>query len=147
MKRHTTTMIQAGGANHPLIATSDHPTMRFTAERDRDLRAVARLLVKSAAEAMTPAELADRTVHHTAPGYYADYDYAVHIVPRVMRMPREQAALRSHGKWLEIADRAVEALAEGKASNMSAAIAYVLGVGRASRFFISVATARRLLGI
>lgn len=146
MKRHTS-IIQAGDANLPLVATSDRPTMRFTAERDRDLRAVARLLVKGSGEAMTPAELADRTVHHKAPGYYADYDYAVHVVPRVMRWPRSKAETYRYGKWLEIADRAQRALAEGKAPNLSAAIAYVLGMGCASRFFISVATARRILGI
>lgn len=146
MKPHISSPTPAAKAlGLPLIATSDKPTMRFTAERNRDLRAIARRLVKMSDEPMTDAELVERTILHTAPGYYADYDYAVHIIPRLLRLPREVAARRSHGKWLEIADRAHEAIAEGKATNLSAAIAYVLGQGRASRFFIGPATARRII--
>ena len=119
--------------------------MRFTAERDRDFLNLCRHVVRNSREPLSEAELVNRVIHGPAPGYYVDYDYALHIVPRIGRMSREEASRRSHGRWLEIYDRACEALAEGNAASMTAAIALVLARGMASRFFISEGTALNIL--
>ncbi len=135
-----------GNRRGPLLATTDTPcSARFTAERDRDFLNLCRISVRRAEEPLTELELVRRVINSPAPGYYVDYDYALHLVPRIGRMSREEAARRSHGRWLEIYDRAREALAEGQAATMSAAIALVLSRGRASRFFISEGTALNIL--
>lgn len=129
--------------NTPRAAT--RTSARFTAERDRDFLNLCRHAIRNSAEPLSEAELVNRVIHSTAPGYYVDYDYALHIVPRIGRMSRDEAARRSHGRWLEIYDRACAALNDGHAASMTAAIAYVLAGGRASRFFISEGTAINIL--
>lgn len=118
---------------------------RFTAERDRDFLNLCRHAIRNSPEPLSEAELVSRVIHGPAPSYYVDYDYALHIVPRIGRMSRDEASRRSHGRWLEIYDRAREALADGHAASMTAAIAFVLAAGRASRFFISEGTAINIL--
>ncbi|MCM1028776.1 MAG: hypothetical protein NC342_00210 [Pseudoflavonifractor sp.] len=118
---------------------------RFTSERDRDFLSLCRQVIATAEEPMSVRELVGKVINSPAPCYYADYEYALHIVPRIGRMSREEASKHGHGRWLEIYDRATEAIAGGEAATMTGAIALVLSRGRASRFFISVGTALEIL--
>ncbi|MCI9042928.1 MAG: hypothetical protein HFJ93_03325 [Muribaculaceae bacterium] len=127
----------------PLIASSD-PT-RFAAERSRDFVRLCRLIFRRSRVAMSQREIIGAALAHEAPGYYVDYDYALRVVGKVMAMPPATVARYGRGKWLEIATRCRAELEAGRADTLSGALALVLSAGRASSFFISPATALRIL--
>ena len=127
----------------PLIASSD-PT-RFAAERSRDFVRLCRLIFRRSRVALSQREIIGAALAHEAPGYYVDYDYALRVVGKVMAMPPATVARYGRGKWLEIATRCRAELEAGRADTLSGALALVLSAGRASSFFISPATALRIL--
>lgn len=130
------------GQGRVLLASTEQG--RFTAERDRDFYRVCRLIASSSRKPLTPREIVARAVNHPAPGYYVDYTYALRVLGNIGKMPRADAARASRGKWLELYDRCMEAMAAG-APGIGMALVDVLASGRASGFFISVSRGLRIL--
>lgn len=119
--------------------------VRFAPYRDRDFLEICRQIVRDSNIHLTRRQIVERAILHPAPSYYADLDYALHVVPRVLRLPREEAEKFSHGRWLEVGLRARALVATGECRNMTRAIETVITHGVASRFFMSVATGMHIL--
>lgn len=117
---------------------------RFSAERDRDFYRVCRLIASSSCKPLTQREIVALAVNHPAPAYYVDYDYALRVLGNIGKMPRDAAARASRGKWLELYDRCMAAMAAG-APDAGRALVDVLASGHASGFFISVSRGLRIL--
>ena len=90
--------------------------------------------------------LLTKTVMSTAPSYYISYDYARRLLSlyRRNKLPKSYNPLR-HMMIAEIASR-VDAIKTSKTSHAEGrALVRVLARGNASRFFITIPTAMRLI--
>ena len=127
----------------PLIASSD-PT-RFAAERSRDFVRLCRLIFRRSRVAMSQREIIGAALAHEAPGYYVDYDYALRVVGKVMAMPPATVARYGRGKWLRSPPAAAPNLRQGGPIRCRERWLGALGRTRIKVFFISPATALRIL--
>ncbi|MDE6489605.1 MAG: hypothetical protein K2L49_00425 [Muribaculaceae bacterium] len=115
--------------------------------RDSHLRAAARgVMRRSPASIPIPVDrLVQLTLREKAPGYYVSLEHAECMLRlrRSGRLPASMTALKRL-MWDEIAGK-VDRLMAGRRMTITDAISRVLCSSEASRFFISEATARRLL--
>lgn len=127
----------------PLVASTD--PSRFARDRHRDFTRLCRLIFRRSKTPMTQRQIVEEALSHEAPGYYVDYTYALRVISNVMDMPDSVLGRCSRGKWLEITRRCRAELEGGRARDLGHALALVLSSGRASGFFMSPATAIRIL--
>ncbi len=117
--------------------------------RRRDLKKCYDKIVKQCNkqdEKSISANIIEQTINSEAPGYYITYDYARRLLRQYRRrkLPRNYNALK-RDMVTEIARKVNKLMESQQGYTESEALAMVLAGGRASRFFISPISARRII--
>lgn len=113
--------------------------------RDRHFRQACRRVILDlpAGASFTLDEIIERAIHSPAPYFYCTYEYALRMI-RVLRHGRIRLRRdRRLRQWTELSARCLE-LEEKRGMSLANALTHVLATGKASEFFISVVTGKRI---
>ena len=94
----------------------------------------------------TEEELINHVITHCHPPYHITYDYALRITKILLEEHRNPARLTlKQQMWFEFAAKVHALLDRRKNGDLESAVADVLAQGKASRYFITRHSARRIL--